>query len=111
MPTVLAASTINVPGGTVSLWPSMVRLMSGMRCLLPIHGEVSAGGRWRACDPAFVAQRVVLVLAPEVAHRRIDDPPAGVAEATEAPAVLQPVGYPQEDVELDLRALVTQDAL
>src|SRR2546426_11604908 len=70
---VLAASTMSVPAGTLSFLPSIVRLTSGIRCspetpphrvgrwrrsrrrgcglpVLPIYGEVAAGGRRRGCD-------------------------------------------------------------
>src|SRR5215510_15639294 len=97
MPTVLAASTIRVPAGAVILWPSMVRLTSGTDSHL--------------ADSALVAQDVVLVLVAEVAQSGVDDPAAGVAEAAQTPAVLQPVGDALQDVELDLRALVGKDAL
>src|SRR5260370_1052120 len=72
MPTSLAASTTSVPAGTASLWPSIVMLTSGMR------GHSS--------DVACVPKGVVLVLLAEMAHRRVDDPPTGVAESAEAAA-------------------------
>src|SRR6266511_5143618 len=97
MPTVLAASTISVPAGTVILWPSMVRLMSGMRHSL--------------ADVALVPEGVVLVLLPEMAEGGVDDQPGRVAQAAEAPPVLQAVGHPEQVVDLDLRALVGQDPL
>src|SRR5260370_5317953 len=97
MPTSLAASTTSVPAGTASLWPSIVMLTSGMR------GHSS--------DVACVPKGVVLVLLAEMAHRRVDDPPTGVAESAEAAAVLEPIGDPLQEVELDLRAFVGEDAL
>src|SRR5579859_2773981 len=97
MPIVLAASTISVPAGTVILCPSMVRLTSGTGPHL--------------ADLALVPERVVLVLAVEVAERGIDDPARRVAEPAQAAAVLERVRDPAEVVELDLRALVGQDAL
>src|SRR5579859_2148740 len=97
MPMVLAASTIRVPAGTVTLRPSMVRLMSGMR--------------ERLSYIAGVVERVILVLAAEMAEGRIDDPSCGVAESAEAAPVLEAVGHALQDAELDLRALVGQDLL
>src|SRR5260370_20437580 len=97
MPTVLAASTMSVPAGTVILWPSIVRLMSGMRESLP--------------DVAFVTQAVVLVLVGEVRHGRLDGPAGRVTKAAEAASVLQPVGNPLENAELELRAFVREDAV
>src|SRR3984893_17419413 len=97
MPTVLAASTISVPAGTVTLCPSIVRLMSGMRQRLP--------------HIALVSQAVVLVLLAEVAHRRLDDPAGRVAQAAEAAPVLQPVGDALEHAELQPRTFVGQDAV
>src|SRR6266581_3804538 len=85
MPTVFAASTTSVPAGTAILWPSMVRLTSG------IDGSL-----------AHVAR---------VAERGVDHPAARVTQAAEAATVLQAVRDPLEDVKLDLRALVGQDAL
>src|SRR5690242_14471231 len=85
---------MSVPAGTAILWPSMVRLMSGMGHHL-----------------ALVPQRVVFVLAVEVAERGVDDPACRVAEAAQAAPVLQRVRDPAEVVELDLRTLVGQDAL
>src|SRR5690349_3718523 len=96
MPTVFAASTTSVPAGTVILWPSMVRLTSGM------------GGNFSYV--ARVAQGVVFVLLAEVAERGIDDPAARVAEAAQATPVLQPVRDALQDVELDLRSLIGEDA-
>src|ERR1041384_5826828 len=97
MPMVFAASTIRVPAGTVILWPSIVRLTSGM-----------CGHRLHA---ARVVEAVLLVLVVEVPHRRIGDPPGGVAEAAEAAAVLQRVRPLAQVLQLDLAALVRKDAL
>src|ERR1700682_6698881 len=97
MPTVLAASTISVPAGTVILWPSIVRLMSGTRQHLSYV--------------ARVPQAVVFVLRVEVAHRGLDHPAGGVAQAAQAAPVLQPIGDALEDAELELRALVGKDAV
>src|SRR5216683_6903962 len=97
MPTVLAASTMSVPAGTVILWPSMVRLTSGMRK--------------SPSDVALVSERVVLVLRAGVADGRVDDPDSRIAESAQASPVLQPVGDSEQDVELDLRSLVGQDPL
>src|ERR1700682_307896 len=96
MPTVFAASTMSVPAGTVTLCPSMVRLMSGIR----EHGS----------DVARVPEAVVLVLVVEMPHGRLDDPAGGVAQAAQAPAVLQAIGDTLEDPELELGSLVRQDA-
>src|ERR1700731_4723737 len=97
MPTVLAASTMRVPAGTVILCPSMVRLMSGMS--------------ERLADVAGVTQAVVFVLVVKVAHGRLDHPAGRVAEAAEAAPVLQSVRHPLQDSELELRSLVRQDAV
>src|ERR1700682_148824 len=97
MPTVLAASTMRVPAGTVTLCPSMVRFTSGMR--------------ERLSHVAGVVEGVVFVLVPERAEGRVDDPAGGVAEAAQAPSVLQAVRHALEDAEVDLRALVGEDAL
>src|SRR5258708_8029192 len=97
MPTVLAASTIRVPGGTVILCPSMVRFTSGMR--------------QRGSDVAGVPEAVVLVLVAEVAHGRLDGPAGRVAQTAQAASVLQAVGDSLEDAELQLRALVREDAV
>src|SRR5260370_37044484 len=91
MPTVFAASTMRVPAGTVILWPSMVRLTSGIRKSLS--------------DVAFVPESVVLVLLAKVAGGRVDDPAARVAEPAQAAPVLQPVGDPEPDVDLHPRSL------
>src|SRR3982074_3481745 len=97
MPTVLAASTMSVPAGTVTLCPSIVRLMSGMGEGLP--------------NVALVSQAVILVLLFEVAHRRLDDPTGRVAKAAQAPTVLQSIGDALQDAELQPRSLVGQDAV
>src|SRR2546429_9048124 len=60
---------------------------------------------------AFVPERVVLVLAVEVAERGVDDPARRVAEPAEAAAVLQRVRDAAGAVELDLRPVVAEDAL
>src|SRR6266508_2275135 len=111
MPMVLAASTIRVPAGTVSLWPAIVRWMSGMGHRVPTCGEVGAGRRRRGRNLAFVPQRVVLVLLAEVPEGEADDPARGVAQAAEAAPILQTVGDPQQRVDLDLRTLVGEDPL
>src|SRR5260370_42213504 len=97
MPTSLAASTTSVPAGTVSLWPSIVRLMSGM-CESGLHG-------------ADVVQAVLLVFVFEVPHRRLDHPTGGIAQPAEAAAVLKAVRDPPEDPGPDLRALAGQDSV
>src|SRR6266849_2486713 len=97
MPTVLAASTMSVPAGTVILCPSIVRLMSGMHESLP--------------DVAFVTEAVVLVLVVEGAHGRLDDPAGRVAQAAQAAPVLQPVRHALENAELQLGSLIGQDSL
>src|SRR6266581_1641720 len=97
MPTVFAASTMSVPAGTLILCPSIVRLMSG------------TGGN--GSYVAHVPQGVVLVFLAEVAERRVDHPTGGVAQAAQAPAVLEAVRHALQSVELDLRPLVGQDAL
>src|SRR6266550_5655883 len=125
MPTVLAASTISVPAGTVTGFPSMVRLISGIGHHTPPHRV----GRWRPKaaggavfrrmsgtrhylpDVALVPERVVLIFLAEMTERRVDDPAARITEAAQAAAVLQPVGNALQRVELDLRALVGEDAL
>src|SRR6202521_1715109 len=116
MPTVLAASTISVPAGTVTLCPSMVRLTS-------IKGSPGNRGGWvrisrgpsgmckRLADVAGVPERVVLVLLAEVAEGRVDDPARRVAEPAQAAAVLEAVCDALEDAQLELRALVGKDAL
>src|SRR5258706_4623606 len=88
---------MSVPAGTVTLWLSIVRLTSGTRHHL--------------ADVALVPERVILVLAVEVAERGVDDPARRVAKAAQAAAVLQGVGDAAEVVKLDLRPLVGQDAL
>src|SRR5256885_3769349 len=97
MPMVLAASTIRVPAGTLSLWPSIVRLMSGM-C-----GDCS--------HVAFMPEGVILVLLAEVPEGGVDHPARGVAKAAETAAVLQAVRNAQQSIDLDLRSLVGQDPL
>src|SRR5438128_8775005 len=97
MPMVFAASTISVPAGTVTLRPSMVRLMSGT------DGDLA--------DAAPVPQGVVFVFVPEVAEGGVDDPASRVAQSAQAAAVLQAVGNTLEDVELDLGALIGEDPL
>src|ERR1700738_4304102 len=97
MPTRLAASTTRVPAGTVTLCPSMVRLMSGM-------GQ-------RRLHRADVVEAVLLVFAVEVAHRRFDPPARRVAQPAQAATVLQAVGHAFEDAELDLRAFAGEDSL
>src|SRR4029077_3698831 len=97
MPMVFAASTTSVPAGTMILWPSMVRLTSGT------YSSLS--------NVALVPERVVLVLAAEVAERGVDHPAARVAQAAQAAPVLQAVGNALEDLEVDSRALVAEDAL
>src|SRR5258708_10399779 len=88
---------MSVPAGTVTLWPSIVRLTSGIGHHL--------------ADVALVPERVVLVLAVEVAERGVDDPARRIAKAAQAAAVLKRVGDAAEVVELDLRPFVGQDAL
>src|SRR5207244_9025066 len=95
MPTVLAASTMRVPAGTVSLCPSMVRLMSGTCSHL--------------ADVAFVSQGVVLVLLAEVPEGRVDHPARGVAKAAEAAAALTAVWNGQKRVGRALPPLVAQE--
>src|ERR1700682_363262 len=95
MPAVLAASTISVPAGTVTLCPSIVRLMSGM-CQ-------------RFSNVAGVSECVVFVLIAEMAVGRLDDPAGRVAQAAQAAPVLQPLGDALEDAELELGAFVGQD--
>src|ERR1700682_5969079 len=97
MPTVLAASTISVPAGTVILWPSIVRLMSGTRQHLSYV--------------ARVPQAVVFVLRVEVAHRGLDHPARGVAQAAQASPVLEPVRNALQESELELRPLIREDAV
>src|SRR5262245_23290124 len=95
----LAASTISVPLGTDTCWPSMVRVTrspSGM-CRYP-------QGR------ALVAQRVLLVLVAEVLHRRHDHPARGVAQAAQAAPVLEALLDAVQDLEVDRAALAAQDA-
>src|SRR6266550_1982407 len=101
MPTVLAASTISVPAGTVTGLPSMVRLISGIGHHTPPHRV----GRWRRSrrrgfgvafmsgeplrsgirhylpDVALVSERVVLIFLAEMTERRVDDPAARISEA------------------------------
>src|SRR5438067_12436742 len=96
MPTVLAASTISVPAGTVTGLPSMVRLISGIRHYLP--------------DVALVPERVVLIFLAEMTERRVDDPAARITDAGQAAAVLQPVGNALQRGDLDRRAHVCGDA-
>src|SRR6266849_1627701 len=96
-PPSLAASTTSVPAGTARLWPSIVTFTSGM-------GDGSLHG-------ADVVQAVFLVLVSEVPHGRLDHPTRCVAQPTEAAAVLEAVGDPLEDPELDLRALAGEDSL
>src|SRR2546427_7426769 len=93
---VLAASTMSVPAGTVSFLPSIVRLISGIRRNLS--------------DVALMPETVVLVLLAEVADGGVDPPAGRIAEAAQAPAVLQPVRDADQRIELDLRALPGQDA-
>src|SRR5438132_9730687 len=88
---------MRVPGGTVTLWPSIVTVTSGKRCHRP--------------DVALMPERVVLVLAAEVTNRGVDHPARRVSEATQAAAVLERIGNALKDVELDLRTLVGEDAL
>src|SRR6266851_5969268 len=88
---------MSVPAGTVILWPSIVRLTSGMRQGL--------------ADVALVPQAVVFVLVVKVAHRRFDDPAGGVAQPAKAASVLQPIRYALQDAELQLRPLVREDAV
>src|SRR5205823_9595730 len=95
-----------------SLWPSMIRLTSGIRgLLLPIHGEVAAGGRRRGLHLALVPEGVVFVLLPEVAQRGVDHPARGVAQAAQAAPVLEAVRHALQGVELGLRALAGEDTL
>src|SRR5260370_1381320 len=96
IPTSLPAATIGVTAGTVSLWPSIVRLTSGID--------------ERGLDGADVVQAVLLVFVMEVPHRGLDDPTGGVAETAETAAVLEAVGDALEDPKLDLRALAGEDA-
>src|SRR2546428_13041129 len=94
---VLAASTMSVPAGTVSFLPSIVRLISGIRRNLS--------------DVALMPESVVLVLLAEVADGGVDHPAGPIAEAAQAPAVLQPLPDAGHAIELDLRALPRPDAL
>src|SRR5207245_10077954 len=94
---VLAASTMSVPAGTVSFLPSIVRLISGIRRNLS--------------DVALMPESVVLVLLAEVADGGVDHPAGRIAEAAQAPAVLQAVGDGDQRIGLDLGGLPGQDAL
>src|SRR2546427_1480633 len=95
MPMVLAASTMSVPAGTVTLVPSMVRLMSG-----------TYGRRFYV---ALMPQGVVFVLVAEMPEGGVDHPTRGVAKPAEAASVLQTVGDAEKRVDLDLRSLVGED--
>src|SRR5262245_38554610 len=100
MSTRLAASTISVPLGTETCWPSMVsvtRLSSG------IHGHLFRR--------ALVVQRVLLVLLAEVLHRRHDHPARGAAQAAQAAPVLEALLDAVQDLHVDRAALPAQDAL
>src|SRR5438034_7969315 len=110
MPMVLAASTIRVPAGTESLWPSMVKLMSGTQLTPPHLWGGGPQGR-RGPDVALMPERVILVLLPEVPEGRVDHPARGVAKAAETAAVLQAIRNAQKSVDLDLRSLVGKDPL
>src|SRR4029077_3700074 len=97
---VLAASTTSVPAAAVILWPSMVRLTSGISPPRLRGGGPQGRRGGRLPHVAGVPQSVVLVLLAEVAQRRVDDPTARVPQAAEAAAVLQAVGDALQDVQV-----------
>src|SRR2546428_4158049 len=94
MPMVFAASTISVPAGTVTLRPSMVRLLSGT------DGDLA--------DAAPVPQGVVFVFVPAVADGGVDDPASRVAQSAQAAAVLQAVVNTLERVALGPGSVISQ---
>src|SRR5689334_13793612 len=96
MPTILAASTMSVPAGTVTLCPSMVRLTSGMDSYFS--------------DVAGVSKRMVFVFLAEMPERRIDHPSSGITQPAQTAPVLEPVCNTLQDAELDLRSLVGEDS-
>src|SRR2546429_5752572 len=108
MATFLAASTTSVPFGTVTTWPSMVRVTR----LGSFGGWTSSGtgGHLQPLRGAHLSQAVLLVLLAEVAHRGHDHPAGRVPEAAEPAAVLQAVLDPVQDLQVDGAALVGQDA-
>src|SRR5260370_22558081 len=108
---VLAASTTRVPAGAVILCPSIVRLTSGTGPSGAARHLPTVWGGLRIGHVAGMAECVVLVLVTEVAQRRVDDPTARVAESAETAPVLQAVRDALQDVAIQLRALVAQDAL
>src|SRR5256886_9920134 len=85
---VLAASTMSVPAGTLSFFPSIVRLISGIRRNLS--------------DVALVPERVVFVFLTEVADGGIDHPACPIPQTAQAPPVLQPARDTDPRVELEL---------
>src|SRR5205807_9025756 len=97
----LAASTTSVPFGTVTERPSMVSVTIG----------TESGTRPHPLHRALVAKRVLLVLIPEVPHRRHDHPARRVAQAAQAAAALQALLDVVEDPQVGGAAAAGQDAL
>src|SRR5579859_5084067 len=100
MPRFLAASTTRVPSGTVTGRPSMVSVTI-----------FTSGMDEGPFDRAGLVEAVLLVLATELGHGRLDHPAGGVAQAAQAPPALQALLHPVEQVHLDLAALPGEDAL
>src|SRR5215467_8704172 len=67
--------------------------------------------RWHPPGRALVPQHVLLVLVAEVLHRRHDHPAGRVAQAAEAPAVLQALLNAVENLQVHHGAVARQDAL
>src|SRR5437899_2068404 len=113
MSTSFAASTRSVPLGTVTLLPSMVSVtvsgpfgrteaaLSAGAAAAPLLRCFSSGtGRNHLVfDRAAVLEAVLLVLAAEVPHRRMDDKAGRIAERAQAAAVLQALLDGVEDAE------------
>src|SRR5215831_11249005 len=97
----LAASTIRVPLGTLTCWPSMVS----------VTRFGASGMCGNLCYGAFVSQGVLLVLVAEVPHRGHDHPARRVAQAAEAASELQALLDAVQDLQVDRAAVAAQDAL
>src|SRR5438270_2645422 len=104
MPIRLAASTMSVPFGTVTEWPSMVSVARlGSFC-----GGASGMCELAALHAALITQAVLLVLLAEALHRPLDDPAGGVAEAAQTAAGRQAGLHTVEEREVGARAVAGQ---
>src|SRR5215831_15246265 len=98
-----AASTMRVPFGTLTDWPSMVSVTRSEGVCSGMCGD------W--LHRALVSQGVLLVLIAEVLHRRHDHPARRVAQTAQAAPELEALLDAVQDLQVDRAALTGQNAL